>query len=231
MAHDQTKNLTQLAEMLPKGEIFDVYRSYCSAKAEGVKARTVEATQLLVAVFEGLSRPEQQDFADQLLGLWRSVWNNQLLPHPLKTVLIKALKHWHQNSDEAVPARWLGILEQEPSWIDKALQRDPDDQIALIWRINNLLGGIDFQCHHLNEGHFIGTPDEARETAAQIQSLLPRLHSSSELARYTAELAGLVAMVEAYAVYRETDRKQSFPNWSCERGDKFRFHKSYYYDA
>jgi hypothetical protein len=231
MARDPEKTLSQLADELPKGAFFDVYRSYCAAKDAGVKTRTIEASRLLVNAFAELSRPDQQAIADQLLGLWRSVWHPQLLPHPLKLALIKTLTHWHQNSDEAVPARWLGILEQDPSWIDKALLRDPDDQIALVWRVNNLLNAIDFQCHHLNEGHFIGEIDDARETSAAVQILLPRIRDIEIGDRYTSELAGLAAMVEAYAVYRETDRKQSFPNWSRDRGESFRFHAAYYYDA
>jgi hypothetical protein len=125
---------------------------------------------------------------------------HMLIPYPLKIRVVEpTLLEWVEVEPcSSEPHRWIGGHEH----LEKAVELDPADHIALKKFIIVLLSQVSYATHELLGG-YLGSVSEDLTTLSKIEALLPRLTSEDDRAAYAADIAE-----ERYAIHEHL-RKQS----------------------
>jgi hypothetical protein len=112
--------------------------------------------------------------------------SHMLIPQPLAFRIVEpTLLEWTEvepNCSE--PHRWIGDLEH----LERAIELDPTDQIALTKLVVVLLSGVDYATHELPYG-YLGLPSEDLADLSKAEALLPRLANEDERAAFAADIA------------------------------------------
>ena len=118
-----------------------------------------------------------------------------LIPHPLKIRVVEpTLLEWTDIEPTcSEPHRWLGGYEH----LERAIELDPADQIALKELVLILLGQVSYSTHHLPVG-YLGSAVKDFETLQRIETLLPGILSDDDRAAYAAEVVEETAAIRGY---------------------------------
>jgi len=85
--------------------------------------------------------------------------------HPLWSELVDpTLESWATETDGHEPRRLLALRRSEPELLRRVLDHDPADHACRAALAVSSLRAVDYACHHLGEGRFLG--DEAAALAA-----------------------------------------------------------------
>jgi hypothetical protein len=125
---------------------------------------------------------------------------HMLIPHPLTVRVVEpTLLEWAEvEPSSSEPHRWIG----GPEHLERAIELDPTDCIALKKFVIVLLSQVGYATHELPAG-YLGSAPEDLATLSKIEALLPRLANEDDRAAYAADIAE-----ERYVIH-EYLRKQT----------------------
>jgi hypothetical protein len=127
--------------------------------------------------------------------------SHMLIPHPLAVRIVEpTLLEWAEvETSSSEPHRWIGGLEH----LERAIELDPTDHIAIKKLVIVYLSGIDYATHELPYG-YLGSTSEDLATLSKAEALLPQLVNEEDRATYAVDIAE-----HRYAIYeylRKRDR-------------------------
>jgi len=225
------KGLKEIAESLQKKRGYEGYARYCLLKEQGLKKAALVELWSFIDQSRMLSIGEQRDIAIELAELYfynRDV--HQLLPQPAAAYLEAVLQAWCAESPRfPEPYRWYGVICGNPELFERALQENPEDFISLSCLALQELQNVDFATHHLCESVFLGSESDAESALAKATLYAMRLQPSDSKKRHMEEIEYYRSLLGAWREYRSSSRQQSFPEWSAERGYKFKLGSVFYY--
>jgi hypothetical protein len=130
-----------------------------------------------------------------LLLLDRSDWRRQLAPYPLEVRVIEpTLLEWTLVEPECPePHRWLGGEEH----LSRALELDPNDQIALRKLVVHILGFVDFGTHEMPYG-YLGSAADDLVALERAQGLLGNLSDEHDRAMFANEIKLEMDLIREY---------------------------------
>lgn len=116
-----------------------------------------------------------------------------LAPHPLRTrVIAPTLSEWIEAEPEnAEPHRWIGGQDH---W-RRAIELDPDDQIARRKLVASILNGVDYATHEMPTG-YLGSPLDDWQALAEAEVLLKGLANENIRQALLSELVDIRLVVE-----------------------------------
>ena len=120
---------------------------------------------------------------------------HMLIPHPLNIRVVEpTLLEWSELEPAcSEPHRWLG----DYAHLERAIELDPADQIALRELVISLLSRVGYSTHELPVG-YLGSPKIDLETLDRIKALLPGILSDDDRAAYAAAVAEEMAAINEY---------------------------------
>lgn len=160
------------------------YAAFCERYERGLRREAFSILDRFIDELERASFEERRRFASWLLNAAEDKPGREMLiPYPLQRRLVEpTLLEWTINEpDCSEPHRWLGGYED----LNKALELDPKDEIAIRRLLRIILGGVDYIVHELPQG-YLGDP--VKDLAA-----LDRAKHLTESLTDTAERAILLA--------------------------------------
>ena len=210
---------------------FTFFADYCLSKEKGLKKQAKQSIGAFVDMIDESDVYTQRNIVVCLLELkFENPAIHQLLPHPLRMKLISILDTWSQSQEvEGQVFRWLGYLLPDAKQYDKAIELDPQDQIALGMRANSHLNSVDYQTHHLSESRFLGEVSEAESTLVFAESLISRLEAGRWKKRLSDELDYYKRLIKKWKEYCELSPTNPFPKWCERQGELFEFCSIHYY--
>ena len=81
--------------------------------------------------------------------------------------------------------------------MEKAIELDPEDQIALRGFIVCLLSQVDYSTHHLPVG-YLGSPMKDLDVLQRAENLLPGISNEDDRTAYAAEIAEQKGLIREY---------------------------------
>ncbi|MBA6250989.1 hypothetical protein [Colwellia sp. MB3u-55] len=213
-------------------ENYELFGDYCLKKEQGLKKLAVKSLNEFIVEAKKLSISNQRDIALDLSTL--AFWNgqvHQLLSFPLVKYLKEVLQDWsEEDSDNYLPFKWLGYIDGDISWYERALKLKPDDQVCIYRIATRHIQNIDFQTHHLDESHLIGEDKEAISTLIKIKELSDILVDSKMKAAVIEEYSYYKKLLECWLEYSSSNSEFSFPEWAESKGEEFSFSIKVYYN-
>jgi hypothetical protein len=186
-----------------------------------------------------VSFAERRDFADWLCDQF---WHHMpasaaLLPRPLlEHVLLPTLEEWRNTPPvQSSPWRWSGVVLSAVGYqgmragldtpsvnaqamLTRAIEIDPEDQIALLRLVECKVGFLDFQAHHLPDG-YLGDPEADLQLAAEAVSQCEHIQNSSVRDRLLQELAAARELILDRAESRRSGK--DFRTWCREHNRNY----------
>jgi hypothetical protein len=189
------------AASMSKSANWQDYADFCLKYERGFRGQAFLILERFIVRMEREPFIERRRFVSWLMETAEGQkGQHMLIPHPLKIRVVEpTLLEWvavEPSSSE--PHRWIGGHEH----LEKAVELDPADHIALKKFIIILLSQVSYATHEL-PGGYLGSVSEDLATLSKIEALLPRLASEDDRAAYAADIAE-----ERYAIHEHL-RKQS----------------------
>lgn len=201
-------------------ERLHAYADFCRLMDEGRRGEAMDAIRRFVTSTDRWSVEDRRRFVDRVLEAGsRAGDNRSLVPHPLLEGLVRpVLREWCQSDPGAgTPFRWLGMIEHDHTLLQRAIENDPGDMIAL----RALLGSFDqwlhYSLHELPYG-YIGELEEDRDSVRQGLAFAVHVTDGDERERWRWRFQEHHELLESYAAYRVTDRSVPFEAWARAHG-------------
>jgi len=121
--------------------------------------------------------------------------SHMLIPRPLAVRIVEpTLLEWAEvEPSSSEPHRWIGGLEH----LEKAIELNPTDHIALKKLIIVLLSAVDYAAHELPYG-YLGSVSEDLAALSKAEALLPRLANEDDRAAYAVDIAEQRYVIHEY---------------------------------
>jgi hypothetical protein len=171
------------------------YARFCGDLQRGLRKQAFEALEGFIAKLELAPLIERCQFVHWLLSEIDQAGSNTLLaPHPLKVRIVDpTLLEWvttAPNSSE--PHRWIGGHDH----LKRAIEIDPDDQIARKQLVVSILDGVAYATHEMPRG-YLGSPQDDWQALAEAELLLAGLTNEEIRRDLLSEVAEQRLLVEA----------------------------------
>jgi hypothetical protein len=154
------------------------YARFCLEYERGLRPKAFATLDEFIYKLEREVFAERRAFVDWLLSLAYGLdGRKQLIPFQLQTRVIEpTLLEWTQIEPNcAEPHRWLGDREH----LEKALELDPTDQIAIRELIRSIMSYIAFATHELPRG-YLGSAKEDLSLVKRAEALLGGLKDKEQ---------------------------------------------------
>ncbi|MDD9899917.1 MAG: hypothetical protein OXT65_02950 [Alphaproteobacteria bacterium] len=229
---DNFEGLKDIAENYSSQQEFLLFSRYCHFKERGLKKEALKNIEQYVSELKNKPKLQQNGIAEELCEL--AFFNghvHQLIPFPLQTTLHEILKQWVIDEPSNPKAyRWLGYISGNIEFYKTALELDPNDEISITRLINQHLGDLDYQTHHLCEALFIGNIEDAKISILECEKLIKRLTDKTVMTSYTEEVESYKDLIGTWQEYKALDVKDSFPDYCQSRDKNFEFYSIVYYE-
>jgi hypothetical protein len=172
------------------------YGTFCLEYERGLRQQAFRVLERFMHSMEREPFNERRQFVSWLMSAaYRHDGRHMLIPHPLRIRVVEpTLLEWTiVEPDCSEPHRWLGGREH----LARAVELDPDDQIALREFIVCLLSEVGYATHELPVG-LLGSALTVLETLEKVETLLPSLSSDDDGATYAAEVLEERAAIHEY---------------------------------
>ena len=184
------------------------YSRYCADQESGLRARAFASLVEFIKSLQSTSSAERRAFVSWVLSFAEDRKGRHLLiPFPLEKQIVEpTLLEWETaEPDSAEPHRWLGGQHH----LERALEINPEDQVALKRLIVLYLSWIDYNGHELPYG-YLGAISEDLKTLARVETLLPSLKDEASRLVYSTAAAEEKAAITAYWTTRSKDGLMPF---------------------
>jgi hypothetical protein len=228
---DNFEGLEDIARSLRDSTDVKDFSDYCRLRAEGLRKQAFGA--LTRFLFQALNWEfeERRNFVDWLLTVqYNNPRVHQLIPQPLKEKLVEpTLIEWTQYQPESpIPHRWRGVYFGEFEELERALALDATDLVARSVAASRLLSDVEYATHHLCEGFFIGSEQEAESLLEQAFAHIQRLPESGNRSSLETGYEQLRHLLHDWLEYKEAPQG-TFPEWCESRGRQHVWWKVVYY--
>ncbi len=227
------EGLKAIAEHYGSEATYPLFREYCALQESGLRREAFTSLAAFLSQAKAWPAERRTAFVDQLMGIHlANPTVHSLIPHPLLNGLVlPTLRQWvDDRPEDAAPHRWLGVLEQDPAELDWALQLDPADQVALVRRANAYIDGVDYDCHHLSEGIFLGDPEACMLDLDRAVALAGRITNASVRDGLKSECTYFSSLITDWRTYCRIQPPEPFPDWCASLGRAYTWCKAFYYE-
>ena len=172
------------------------YGTFCLEYERGLRHQAFAVLERFIHSMELEPFAERRQFVSWLMSTaYGREARRMLIPHPLKIRIVEpTLLEWTLVDPTcSEPHRWLGGNEH----LEKAIELDPADQIALKELVNCLLSYVSYATHELPRG-YLGSALEDLDVLHRVEVLLTGMSSDSDRTVYAAEVAELKALIHEY---------------------------------
>ncbi|MEM9007689.1 MAG: hypothetical protein AAGE59_29710 [Cyanobacteria bacterium P01_F01_bin.86] len=148
---EELQILQQSAKALRHDRRLHLLAEYCDRRIEGVRKEALQLISDFVSNMQDEPIPAKRGIATQLLEIWFAHSRLEtLMPYPLvQGFLLPTLHDWiAAEPNNAVPRRWLGLVTQDPSVLEEALQVARNDPTPHGSALVELLRGADYGSVH-----------------------------------------------------------------------------------
>lgn len=169
------------------------YSAFCLEYERGLRRQAFAVLERFIHSMEAEPFADRRRFVSWLMSIaYGREARHMLIPHPLQIRVVEpTLLEWTVVEPAcSEPHRWLGGFEH----LEKAIELDPADQIALREFVICLLSRVDYATHHLPVG-YLGS---ALEVLQRAESLLAGISCESDRFAYVAEVAEQKALIHEY---------------------------------
>jgi hypothetical protein len=109
----------------------------------------------------------------------------------------------------------------------RAIELDPADQPARVRLVELLIGGLDYDAHHLPD-YYIGDAAADLRDADDASALIEGVSDAEVRARLREELAAARPLLEDWLAF-QAERGTDFDAWCKRRGRAYTWRRHYYY--
>jgi hypothetical protein len=189
------------ADVVRESASWQDYADFCLEYERGLRSQAFLILERFMSRMEHEHFMERRRFVSWLMRTAEGrEGRHMLIPHPLAIRIVEpTLLEWTEvEPSSSEPHRWIG----GPEHLEKAIELDPMDQIALKKLVIVLLSQVGNNTHELPHG-YLGSASQDLATLSRVETLLPRLANEDDRAAYAADI------VEARHVIHEHVRRQS----------------------
>lgn len=222
---DYFELLRETAEWASGDERLRMFYEYCVLTEKGLRKQGLAAARAFVAETEDWTDDERRTVVNEICERGhRHAWVGALSPHPIMKGLIwPTLEAWcEEDPASSVPFRWLGMMSRDTGPLERAIAKDPSDQIALNSLLNKLIRAVDFSVHHLPEG-YIGDPGIDLRLLDRAEELVPLVTDLTDRERWKNEVIGYRGLVESYRDFRREVASDGFEGWALRSGRPYSY--------
>jgi hypothetical protein len=172
------------------------YGTFCLEYERGLRHQAFAVLGRFIHSMELEPFAERRQFVSWLMSIAHGrKAGHMLIPHPLKIRVVEpTLLEWTVVEPTcSEPHRWLGGYEH----LEKAIELDPADQIALREFVVCLLSQVNYATHELPVG-YLGSALKDMDTLNRAEVLLPRISSDNDRTAYAADVAEQKALIHEY---------------------------------
>ncbi|WP_343747377.1 hypothetical protein [Fluviicola sp.] len=216
-----------------KNPLWIDYANYCFERKKGLRKEAFQRLDSFLKSAEGWGTAEKIAFLEFLFPFVETIPDADYgpLPHLLSEKLVKpGLLTWceTENSDNR-PFRWYGKYYKDESYLLKALELDPADDLVREAIISEWMNTIYHSVHHLPEG-YIGEPEKDLELAAEIRKHINLLSSEEQRKYWTNELEEDLELVVNYMEWKQSGHA-NLAQWGAENAKRVSYGTTriYYY--
>jgi hypothetical protein len=205
---------------------------YCRLREKGLRARALQALDDFIAAVLAMNEADCRDAVGWVVDtILDHPEVHHLGPEPLLRRLVEpVLQQWAEEPDATRPRRLLALLRRDGSKLRAVLQSDPGDERCRGALIGLLLDEVDYSCHHLVEGLFTGSEEQAQAILDEAKQHICQLQTAEVRERADRVHAELRLLVEDWLEFR-ADGSGEFPQWCANRGHHHRWWSVVYFDA
>jgi tetratricopeptide (TPR) repeat protein len=209
------ETLKKIGDNYTEKENYSYFASYCYSKEKGLKQEAQKDLKDYIEFIHSENILEQREIANEITTL---SYNNkkitEILPYPLKKLFISIFLEWIESEDENyLPQRWLGYLEHDIAYYEKAYKLNPNDDVSILEIIRFEIESVAYQVHHIAESALIGTVQEARDSLNKIELLAKHVKDSKIKGRILDTASKYEELLEKWAEYKQLDCNECFGEW------------------
>ena len=225
------RGLRELGAAL-RGEELEALADYCELREQGLRKEAFVQLRRFLSEAKGYSAEAARKVCCSILELQARVPEaHQFLSKPLlDDFLIPTLKSWHSGaSSDPTPLRWLGLLLSDVSMLEEALNLNPADRPVRSTLVSFALDDVYQATHHLGEGHFIGSIEEAENSLRKATALVDLAPEPDSFESYRREIEYFGNMLRDWIEFSRNP-SGSFPEWCKHRGVEYHWPVIVYYE-
>lgn len=231
ITEEQDNNLLYLADASRHNYQWREFSEYCSYRIKGLRKEAFEHLSVFLAEAKGWRFEHRVQFVSFLFHLFEKVGdiNAGTLPQPLDEELVKpTLLEWcEKETEDSRPFRWYGRFYGEESYLFKALELKPKDDLAREAIIARWINRLYFSVHHLPE-YYIGEPEDGLALSAKIVEHIGLLADEIERNCWMLGLKLYTELIESYISWKASGHPD-FEKWGAENGKKTGLGTTTYY--
>jgi len=177
------------------------YADFCLEYERGLRSQAFLILGRFISRLEREPFEERRRFVSWLMQTANEEkGSHMLVPHPLRVRIVDpTLLEWTEAEPRnSEPHRWIGGREH----LEKAIELDPTDCIALRKLVIQLLSWVSYAAHELPAG-YLGSTSEDLVILKNAEDLLPRLANEDDRAAYAATIAEERHAIHEYLLRQE----------------------------
>ncbi|NMM50776.1 hypothetical protein [Marinigracilibium pacificum] len=234
ISEEQNIALIEVAKGASDNPAWKDYADYCLLKEKGLRKPALSKLNEFLNSTQGWSAEQRIEFVNFLFPLIETIpgADQGPFPHPLSIRLTKpTLEEWcaYEKSDSK-PFRWFGKYYRSEEHLHKALEVNPEDDLARETILNWWTNILYFSIHHLPEG-YIGDPVEDLEFAEKIKVQISRLVDPERRDYWTKQLGIDLEIIENYLEWKKSGHPD-LASWGKENNKTVGYHltRAYYFE-
>ncbi len=234
IAKEQNKALLTIAKATNKNPKYKEYSAYCTNREKGLRKLAFKNLDNFIKSTQNWTIHEKIDFVKVACLLFESVVEADYggFPQPLSEKVIKpTLEKWCEfEKIDNNPFRWYGTYYRSEEHLFRALEIDPNDDVARSKILDWWTYDIYYSIHHLPHG-YIGNPQEDLLLIEKIKEQISLLVDEKRKKYYTKELNQDLEIIQNYIEWIKS-KHLDFEKWGKENEKRVGYNltRVYYYE-
>lgn len=234
IAKDQNIALSTVAKAALVNPKWKDYADYCIDREKGLRKQAFKKLDTFLKSTQNWTIDQKIEFTKFLFPFFENVQDADYgpFPQPLSNKLIKpTLEGWCKSEKtDNRPFRWYGKYYRSEEHLFKAIEINPEDDLAretiLSWWTYNIYYSI----HHLPDG-YIGNPIDDLKLAEKIKEQISKLTDPKRKDYWTKEFDEDLKIIENYIDWKNSEHPD-LAKWGKENNKTVGYNltRTYYYE-